>query len=242
MLDSKPNEYPFYAILAGHFMLALLGTVVSVWFSMDAFGLKPSALVASVVALLVPIAACEPVRKRSTKVIGGTANRITLLRGCLVAWLAAFAMTNGSNHQAFWVACVAAIALAMDGLDGFIARKTNGETEYGAKFDMEFDAMLMLVLSWLVFAWNQAGLWVLFCGLARYLWAAASAQFIWLRKEVPGEFRRKTGCVIGVIGLICAAAPIPHSALWAAIATGALALSFGMDTVWLFNRRRESTQ
>lgn len=223
-------------------MLALLGTVVSVWFSMDAFGLTPPALVASVVALLVPIVACEPVRKRSTKVIGGTANRITLLRGCLVAWLAAFCMTNGSQHQAFWVACVATIALAMDGLDGFIARKTNGESEYGAKFDMEFDAMLMLVLSWLVFAWNQAGPWVLFCGLARYLWAAASAQFMWLRKEVPGEFRRKTGCVIGVIGLICAAAPIPHSALWAAIATGALALSFGMDTVWLFNRRREPTQ
>ena len=242
MLESRPTNYPFVALLAGHFIVATLASILLVWISMPSFSLQPSSIVWSIAALLGPIVASEPVRRRSSVLFVGNANRITLFRGCMVSWLAAFVITDGTGHQAIWVSGVASVCLALDGLDGFIARKTNSVSDYGARFDMEFDAMLMLVLCWLAFHWGQAGPWVLFCGLARYVWGAATLKFLWLNKRVPGDFRRKTCCVIGVMGLIGAVSPLPFSVMWAAIATGTLALSFGMDLVWLVARRNAPTR
>ena len=40
-----------------------------------------------------------------------------------------------------------AVALALDGVDGRVARRTETVTAVGARFDMEVDAFLILVLS-----------------------------------------------------------------------------------------------
>lgn len=239
MVSSEPQPYPFLAILAGHLAVAAIATIAAVAWSVPRFELPNGALAASLVALIVPFAACEPVRRRTQPTIMGMANRITLVRGCMVAWVTAFVATAGTPDQAMAVAIVASVALAMDGLDGLAARKTQTESEFGGQFDMEFDSVLMLVLSWLAFAWDQAGAWVLFCGLARYVWLAVSANVAWFNRPLLPAFRRKTACVIGVMGLIGAVAPLPFSWAWAAAATGTLALSFGIDVVWLVRHRKE---
>jgi len=167
----------------------------------------------------------------------GHANRVTLLRASIVAWVAAFGATTGTEDQMLWVTVAATAALALDGLDGWIARITDGASPYGAQLDMEFDAMLMLVLSWLALQWDQTGPWILVCGLARYAWIAAYAMLPWFRRPLPESFRRKAACVVGIMGLTLTIAPIPGSVVWGAAASAALAGSFAIDLVWLVRRR-----
>src|SRR5699024_5175896 len=75
---------------------------------------------------------------------------------------------------------LAAAALVLDAVDGAVARATASATVGGARFDMEVDAFLILVLS--VYAAPTVGALVLLIGLARYLFVAASAFLPWLRK------------------------------------------------------------
>ena len=209
------------------------------WSSMTYFALSRWAVVWALAALIVPVLASEGVRRSSTIAVMGMANRITLVRGVLIGWIAAFSASTGSHEQMLWVAGVASLALVMDGLDGLVARATQGESAYGAQLDMEYDAMLMVILSWLAVQWGQAGAWVLFCGLARYVWIAVQLAVSWFRRALPDSFRRKTACVVGIVGLIMAIAPIPGPKLWAATATATLAVSFWIDATWLVRRRGE---
>ena len=66
---------------------------------------------------------------------------------------------------------LAAVALALDAVDGWVARRTGTVSELGARFDMEADAFLILVLSG--FVADSLGGWVLAIGLMRYAFVAA---------------------------------------------------------------------
>jgi len=138
---------------------------------------------------------------------------------------------------------MATIALVMDGLDGWVARKSGLSSEYGAQLDMELDSLLMLILCILAWQWDQAGPWVLFCGLARYGFLVAGAIMPWFKRQLPEAFRRKTCCVLGVGGLTATLWPWPWPWLGTALActaTLSLALSFGIDTLWLIRHRKEA--
>ena len=139
---------------------------------------------------------------------------------------------------------VSVVALLLDGVDGIAARKTNAESLYGAQFDMEVDAFFTLVLSILVYQWDHAGVWVLFCGLARYAWLGVQLLVPWFNRPLPPEpaFRRKTACVLGVGGLALALFPWSHATMnygFALVATLSLFLSFAIDTRWLIAHRKE---
>ena len=235
----RTSPYPFSAILAGHIAIAAIALAGVVWASAAPFALSRWALVWSLTALAIPVLASESVRRSAPITIMGVANRITLVRGVMIGWIAAFCTSVGTDDQMFWVAVVASVALVMDGLDGLVARATRSESAYGAQLDMECDALLMMILSWLAVQWDQAGIWVLFCGLARYVWIAAQVALPWFRRALPESFRRKTACVVGIVGLIMTIAPIPWPVLWAAAATATLGISFSIDAAWLVRRREE---
>ena len=74
---------------------------------------------------------------------------------------------------------LATIALILDGVDGQVARRTNTVTALGARFDMEVDTFLLLVLS--AHIAPALGVWVLAIGLMRYAWVAARWLLPWLR-------------------------------------------------------------
>lgn len=168
----------------------------------------------------------------------GWANRVTLLRATLVLPVAALLVTPGSARGSLgWLAVgLALVALALDGVDGAVARRTDSETRFGARFDMELDAFLILVLSGLVWTSTPLGFWVVWMGLIRYLFVAAGWLWAPLGAELPPSFRRKAVCVVQVAALLVALVPVTPPAVAAGVCGGALALlaySFAVDVLWL---------
>lgn len=171
----------------------------------------------------------------------GAANRLTLLRSTLVFPLAALVPGWPGLHTGtlWWVIVLASVALVLDGVDGRVARKTGSDTAFGARFDMELDAFLILVLSTGVWLTGRVGAWVLLVGLLRYLFVVAG--WIWprLQAPLPESQRRKVICVVQGVALLVALGPIVPG--WLALTAGAVALgsllySFGVDTLWLVRR------
>ena len=158
----------------------------------------------------------------------GPANWVTLGRATLVISVGALI---------WWIIGVTIVAMVLDGVDGRVARRTRTTTAFGARFDMELDSLLMLVLAALVWRSGRVGPWVVLLGLPRYLFVAAGWLMPWLRAPLPERLRRKAGCVIQGIALLVCLAPIVPPGLAASLAAVTLALlgaSFGVDILWLF--------
>lgn len=234
--------YPLGPKVAGY---ATIGTIVAAGAGAgvgEVCGLGPAAPVLSAAVIVIAFLASERARRIHRPLRFGPANRITLSRGILVGVVAAFIGSDVNSESMATVSIIAAVALAMDGLDGYVARRTGLASPYGAQLDMEVDSLLMMALSILAWQWDRGGVWVLFCGLARYLWVLACFTWPWFARALPPAFRRKTACVIGIGGLLGSVFPWP----WALFATGlaatatlTLVWSFAIDVVWLVRRRHE---
>ena len=167
----------------------------------------------------------------------GPASRVTLARAVLIGGVIAL-VVDGSHAEL--LAILAAVALALDAVDGVVARRTGTVSALGARFDMEADAALLLALS--VAAVEQVGLWVLAIGLMRYVFAAAGAAAPWLRAGLP--FSRSRKVVAAWQGVTLAVVVSRVCPDWLATAGAALSLalltwSFARDTVWLHRRRSD---
>jgi phosphatidylglycerophosphate synthase len=172
----------------------------------------------------------------------GAANRVTLVRLALIALLAGGIGTRTLHADALaWGVVVVATGTAwLDALDGPLARSRGLASAFGARFDMECDALLVLVLSLLVVGFAKAGSWILAAGLMRYAFVLASMAWSWIDRPLPPSLRRKTVCVVLVTSLIVCLAPIvapPWSRVIAALGLAALAASFAADLAWLAARR-----
>ena len=175
----------------------------------------------------------------------GVCNAITHLRLTLTVWLCAVLVQPGllaENVEVAWAAtCVALLSLSLDGIDGWMARREGLTSAFGARFDVEVDAMLALSLSLLAWQAGLAGFWVLALGLPRYLFLAAQQIVPWLCAPLPPRRDRKIVCALQITALIALLCPLVPAALsqpGAAMAAFVLLLSFGRDTLWLWHRRR----
>jgi phosphatidylglycerophosphate synthase len=173
----------------------------------------------------------------------GPANRLTLVRLALVALLAGGIGEPAADVATIaWAAIVIATTAALlDALDGPLARAHGVASEFGARFDMETDALMVLVLSLLVIHFDKAGTWIIAAGLMRYVFVLAAKAWPWLDRPLPPSRRRKAVCVAQITGLIVCLAPIVPLAWSHAIAAGglaALAASFAVDIAWLARRHR----
>jgi phosphatidylglycerophosphate synthase len=172
----------------------------------------------------------------------GWASWVTLIRATLAVGVAA--LTAASFERAVAVATLvtlASIALALDFVDGWIARRTATQSTLGAKLDGEVDAFLLLVLS--VEVAPTAGGWVLAIGLARYAFLAAGWACPWLRAPLPRRDWRKTVTASQGVALVIAASGVPPagvSRVLLAIALTLLVESFGRDVWWLWQHRHEA--
>jgi len=166
----------------------------------------------------------------------GLANYVTAARAALVA-LAASVLGQPTSSEILWaLVALTVVASALDGVDGWVARQTAMTSEFGARFDMETDALLILVLSALVWQHDKAGIWVLLCGLMRYGFVAVGCLLPWLAQPLRSTWRGKAVAVSQVLGLAAALTPIvpvPLSNLVAACALATLAWSFTIDVRWL---------
>jgi len=170
----------------------------------------------------------------------GPANTVTALRLALVALLAAALGEPHTAVLAWAVTTVAVVVSGLDGVDGWLARRSTLASAFGARFDMETDALLILVLSALAWRWDRAGAWVLACGLMRYGFVAAAWAWPWMARPLPPSWRRKFVCVVQIVGLAIVVAPVlqPPISAWLAAATLVmLTWSFAVDVGWLAVRR-----
>ncbi|HEU5037810.1 MAG TPA: CDP-alcohol phosphatidyltransferase family protein [Nocardioides sp.] len=137
-----------------------------------------------------------------------------------------------------WVLWLVVAALALDWVDGQVARRTSSGSAFGARFDMETDAFLIAVLS--AYAAAAYGWWVLLIGAARYLLWLAERVLPWLRRPVPPRsWRKVVAAVQGIVLAVAVSGLLPH-ALTEAMLLTALALlaeSFGRDVWWLRRTR-----
>ena len=165
---------------------------------------------------------------------------VTSVRLALVALLAGALGETYSAALAWTITALAIIISVLDGLDGWLARRSEMMSAFGARFDMETDALLIMALSALAWRWERAGVWVLACGLMRYVFVAAAWVWPWLERPLPPSLRRKAVCVVQIVGLAIIVAPIvmPPLSAWLAAATLAmLTWSFAVDVRWLAVRR-----
>ena len=220
------------SLVAG--LLIAATAVVIAWI----FQLAPRYIVQTLIiftGLLIALTPFLPQHLPLTRL--GPANQVTLIRAGIAALMAGLA--GGATLEptlAGWMAGLAGVALLLDGLDGWLARRGGWESRFGARFDMEVDAFLILTLAALVWQSGKTGGWVLLSGALRYGFIALGQAFPWLRQPLPPRWRRQAVCVIQTAVLALCLTPW-LAAPWATgLAAGALALltlSFALDTLWL---------
>lgn len=184
---------------------------------------------------LVATAAMSIMRRRP--VFSTPADRVTLVRAVLAggcATLVVLTLFDSAATRSWLLIALAAPALLLDAVDGWVARRTGTANGYGARFDMETDAAFLVILS--IPVGLVVGPWVLAIGAMRYLFGAAAYWRPALRQELSfSQFRRVTAGIQGVV-LVLALIPFVPSQLAALITALALALllvSFGKDVVFL---------
>ncbi|NUT38176.1 MAG: CDP-alcohol phosphatidyltransferase family protein [Hamadaea sp.] len=170
--------------------------------------------------------------RRAGRDMLGPADRVTLARATLVGCVTALVASSGAPVAP--LVAIATAALILDAVDGYVARRTGSATPLGARFDMEVDAFLILVLS--VHVAGTLGAWVLTIGLMRYAYVVAGWLLPWLRRPTPPRYWAKVVAAIQGIVLTAAASGLFPRWVCVAAVAGALALlveSFGRDVVWL---------
>jgi phosphatidylglycerophosphate synthase len=207
-------------------LAALVGLSVPAWLAAVAYGLALWALLTHGL-------------ERIWTGAFGPANWVTLSRATLVGCVIALTVDSfDRNVPAALLVAIAAVALVLDAVDGKVARRTGTSSAFGARFDMEIDSVLVLVLS--VYVARSAGVWVLALGAMRYAFWGASLILPWMRTQLPPRYWRKVVAACEGIVLVLAIADVLPTALTIAALLVALALlieSFGRDVVWQWQHR-----
>lgn len=169
----------------------------------------------------------------------GPADLVTLTRAVLACGVAAVVADGFAGSPAVGALVALTVpALALDAVDGWVARRTGTTSRFGAWFDGEVDAFLIVVLS--VDVARSVGPWVLTMGVVRYAFGAAGLALPWLRSPLPARYWRKV--VTATVGIALAAAaadvlPAVATTFTLVLALALLAESFGRDVLWLWRRR-----
>jgi phosphatidylglycerophosphate synthase len=198
------------------------------------YALKASAAFAAVMAISIGFLQRHHPFERF-----GPANQITTARAMLVALIASLVGEPRVPAVAASAAAASVLVTMMDGVDGWVARRHRIASDFGARFDMEVDALLILALAVLAWQFQKAGAWVVLSGLLRYAFVAAGSYAPWLQAPLPASRRRQAICVIQIMGLTLAMLPAIAPPLSSALAAGALVAlvySFLVDTLWLWRR------
>lgn len=203
----------------------------------------PAGWAAAVAYLVVAHALLATGLRRRGATRFGQANMVTSLRSSLVGAITGLVVASFTAPIPVWMLVALIVpALALDAVDGWVARRTESASDLGARYDMEVDAFLLLVLSAYVAA--DLGAWVLAIGALRYVFVAVGWVLPWFRASLPYRYWRKVvTAVAGVALALAVVGTAPGVELGAVgvagvvVALGLLVESFGRDVVWLVVRR-----
>ena len=219
------------AALLGMLATAALLGVVSATAGLGAVGWITGLVTGSAAAALLVTA-----RRRSDQPAILPADWVTLTRMLLIAGVTGLVADSFSRPVSITaLVTLSAVALALDAVDGQVARRTGTATPLGARIDGEADAFLILVLS--IAVSQDYGGWVLAIGAARYVFLLAGWLIPWLRAPLPPRFWRKVVAAVQGVVLTVAASGVTSrlvGMIAVAVALLLLAESFGRDVIWLY--------
>ncbi|MEM6735297.1 MAG: CDP-alcohol phosphatidyltransferase family protein [Bacteroidota bacterium] len=154
----------------------------------------------------------------------GYANWVTILR-LLIILVSGFLLNILPNEVLF---LFFALAIAMDGLDGYLAREFNHMSDFGARIDMETDAFLVLMLSLHHANNNVIPQWIILPGLMRFLFGIMT-HFIATRDVTSKKFRATIAVIFFLSLLLAFILPKGLTAYLTNIAGSLILLSFGLS-------------
>lgn len=102
------------------------------------------------------------------------------------------------------LAALVALVFALDVVDGWLARRAGTTSSFGAHFDMEADAFLVIALDLELWTRGQLGAWVLVPGLLRYLTVLGGTLVSPRTGDMPRSRFGSRACGILVVTLIAA--------------------------------------
>ncbi len=209
---------------------ALLG-VVSGTAGLGAVGWITGLVTGSAAAALLVTA-----RSHSDQPVILPADWVTLTRLLLIAGVTGLVADSFSRAVSITaLVTLSAVALALDAVDGQVARRTGTATALGARIDGDADAFLILVLS--IAVSRDYGGWVLAIGAARYVFLLAGWLVPWLRAPLGPRFWRKVVAAVQGVVLTVAVSGVTSrlvGMIAVAVALLLLAESFGRDVIWLY--------
>jgi phosphatidylglycerophosphate synthase/uncharacterized protein YqeY len=212
-------------------IIGLISQIVALLVLAATAGLTPASWAVGIVFALVMFALLNWATKEPFR----PADWVTLIRANLVGCVTALAVNSTQIAVSVGITIV---ALALDAVDGRVARRTSTASPFGARFDMEVDAFLILVLS--LQAARSLGAWVLAIGAMRYAFVFFSWVLPWMRAESPPRYWGKVVAATQGIVLVTAVAgvlPTPVATIAVAAALVLLVESFGRQIAWLWYHR-----
>ena len=102
----------------------------------------------------------------------GLANSLTVLRGSLYAVVAGFAVVPSDTALAWVPAACYGVGVALDKLDGTVARTVGEETALGERLDTAFDTFGFVAAPVVAVLWGRLPVWYLSISAARYVFLA----------------------------------------------------------------------
>lgn len=138
----------------------------------------------------------------------GWANRLTILRGWLIAATGGFLFLSNTPASIAWTAAALySIAAILDRIDGYVARRTRQTSLLGSELDMRFDALGLLIAPVLAFELGKIHWSYLLVSVAYYLFQAG---LYWRKRQqlpvyamIPNKLRRTlAGFQMGLIAFV----------------------------------------
>jgi len=138
----------------------------------------------------------------------GAANRMTIMRGWLIAATGGFLfMPQGPGLAAWAPAILYSIAAILDRLDGFVARRSRQASLLGRHLDGVFDALGLLVAPLVAVAYGKVHWLYLLVSVAYYCFQLGVQWRSWchkpLRPLLPSKLRRTlAGFQMGMVAVV----------------------------------------
>jgi phosphatidylglycerophosphate synthase len=133
------------------------------------------------------------------------------------------------------------MVLLLDWFDGFFARYLNETSKFGAIFDQETDAFLLLILTLSLYLNHNVPITIFLIPSYRYVFLILGLHFKWLKNTLPESYLRKVICSITILLLIIChmqSLSINHVQIISILAFLMITFSFTKDIIWLYGSKK----
>jgi phosphatidylglycerophosphate synthase len=207
------------------------------WVMLGSFGVSVAAgrpWIVAIAALGTFLLLLVPERRNLLPSSSGAANLVTLFRWFLVLGLGFWPEAPPDLGRAATLLGL----LALDGVDGWLARRYGSSTAFGARFDMETDALAVLLAALAIAPSPGFSAWIWVPGLLRYVYVLLLHLIPPAAPEPPPTLLGRLSFSALMLGLILASG-FESAITRALLAAGAtvVTLSFGRSFYWLYFKR-----